>query len=131
MKRLTGKHPQGGYHVLCGACPRNKKECTGLDDCVYVLTKRLAEYEESGLSPEEIKNMLSPKSVTNGAWIRRMEDEALAEKLYDLWHKKLDKGGDIARNWCDGSCTDSEACNPEKHKACIVRWLRQPAKEDA
>lgn len=54
MERLTAKHPKGGYYVLCSVCPRHNKECNGLDDCVYVLTKRLAAYENTGLTPEEI-----------------------------------------------------------------------------
>lgn len=57
MERLTAKHPKGGYFVLCAACPRHNKEECGLDDCVYVLTKRLAAYENTGLTPEEINKL--------------------------------------------------------------------------
>ena len=57
MERLTDKHPKGGYFVLCAACPRHNKEECGLDDCVYVLTKRLAAYENTGLTPEEINKL--------------------------------------------------------------------------
>ena len=57
MERLTDKHPKGGYFVLCAACPRHNKEECGLDDCVYVLTKRLAAYENTGLTPEDINKL--------------------------------------------------------------------------
>lgn len=57
MERLTAKHPKGGYFVLCGACPRRNKEECGLDDCVYVLTRRLAAYEDTGLTMEEINKL--------------------------------------------------------------------------
>lgn len=77
-------------------------------------------------TPPLVKELLAE---TNGERIRSMSDEEMARKLYDIWHLRIDKEGDISTNWCDGSCSDSEACNPEKHKACILRWLRQPAKE--
>lgn len=57
MERLTAKHPKDGYYVLCSVCPRHNKECNGLDDCVYVLTKLLAAYEDTGLTPEEVASL--------------------------------------------------------------------------
>lgn len=66
---------------------------------------------------------------TNADHIRAMSDEALAEKLYDIWRGEVERGNDLATNWCHSDCGSSEDCDPEKHKACILRWLRQPAKE--
>ena len=57
MERLTAKDPKGGYYVPCKVCPRRGKGCDGPDDCVLVLAKRLAAYEDTGLTPEEIQTM--------------------------------------------------------------------------
>jgi hypothetical protein len=71
-----------------------------------------------------------PKPQTNADRIRAMSDECLTEKLYDAWRREADKGNDIAINWCRPGLCASEECDPDKHKACILRWLQQPAEED-
>ena len=67
--------------------------------------------------------------------IRAMSDEELMAGLYLLYRLTMEQdGGDIARHWCDGKsgCTNEYGeieCNEERHKACILRWLQQPAEE--
>lgn len=73
---------------------------------------------------------------TNADRIRAKSDEALAEKLYQLYCLTMEKDdGDIARLWCDGKsgCTDEHGeveCDEERHKACILRWLKGPADDE-
>ena len=65
--------------------------------------------------------------------IKSSSDEELVEALFWLYRVTTDADvGDVACLWCDGlpGCIDelgSVDCNDEKHKACIMRWLQQPA----
>lgn len=75
--------------------------------------------------------------VTNGDRIRATTDEGLKEKLYELYKMiAMRDGAEVARLWCDlqGGCcgTGSEEldCDEDKHKSCILRWLRSPVKEE-
>ena len=73
--------------------------------------------------------------ITEADRIRAMSDEELVAGLYLLYRLTMEQdGGDIARHWCDGKsgCTNEYGeieCNEERHKACILRWLQQPAEE--
>ena len=76
-------------------------------------------------------------AISNGDRIRSTSDEGLKEKLYALYRMiAMRDGGDIAKLWCDlqGGCCGKNGeeleCDEEKHKACILRWLRSPAKEE-
>lgn len=71
---------------------------------------------------------VADRQLTNGDRIRCASDEELVERLYNEWLDKLENGRDIATHWCNDEKCDSEECDPEKHKACILRWLRQPVK---
>ena len=68
--------------------------------------------------------------------IRSMTDEQMAEKIYDLYCKLADGTiNDISVLYCDGKagCIDKHGqitCTDEMHKACILRRLQSPAKED-
>lgn len=84
---------------------------------------RVLRLARKGLYIEE--NQKQPK--TNGDRIRSMSDDALCERLYHIWRSEADRGNDIAMNWCHPECCMSEECDPDKHKACILRWLQQPA----
>ncbi len=75
-------------------------------------------------------NAATMPTQTNADRIRAMSDESLAEKIYDIWRGEVERGADLAFNWCREDYCTSEECDPEKHKACILRWLRSPAKED-
>ena len=78
---------------------------------------------------EECFEPKAQKPTTNGDRIRAMSDETLCEKLYDIWLGEIQRGVDLATNWCNDDCCFSEDCGPEKHKACILRWLQSPPKE--
>ena len=74
--------------------------------------------------------------ISNGDRIRTMSDEELAEKLFWIYRLSTEhEFEDISRNWCDMAggcipeCEEETGCDEEKHKACIMRWLRTPAKE--
>ena len=71
-----------------------------------------------------------------GDRIRSMTNEELVEKLY--WLYSLSWGydrEDLSKNWCDlkGGCCcagDEEIqCSEEKHKACILRWLKSEVQD--
>lgn len=77
--------------------------------------------------------MIDP-TQTNADRIRSMADEALADQIYELYVRTED-AGNLSKLFCDGkaNCTDAAGnilCNDEREKACILRWLRRPAKED-
>lgn len=69
---------------------------------------------------------LIDQKPTNADRIRALSDEALVERLFDAWRGGVERGTDLAINWCHADCGESD-CSPEKHKKCILRWLRQPA----
>ena len=77
------------------------------------------------------------KPFTIGDRIRAMTDEELAEKFYELYMMSAEwTGGEITTLWCDGKagCIDEHGdidCNEERHKACILRWLKSEAKPNA
>ena len=55
MKRLTERTQKGVISLLCRNCPRNNDCESGADSrCNFVAYNRLAEYEDTGLTPEEI-----------------------------------------------------------------------------
>ena len=97
--------------------PCSCRHCPLFFDC-------LTEYEQAVKKP-----------MTHADRIRAMSDEELAETLFELYRLTMEQdGGDIARHWCDGKsgCIDEHGeveCNEERHKACILRWLQQPAEE--
>lgn len=62
MERLTKRLPDGKAVMDCDSCEQKKdKQCT-LYECRASLIKRLAAYEDTGLTPEEIKAAL-PEDV--------------------------------------------------------------------
>lgn len=74
-----------------------------------------------------------PKPQTNADRIRAMSDEEPADKLHQLYLIFSDEGYyDFGRLFCDGKagCIDEGGevhCNDDRRKACIIRWLQQPA----
>ena len=75
--------------------------------------------------------------VSNSDRIRAMSDEELVEKLFWAYQMAVEHvAADMSNNWCDlkGGCCGEDGeeleCDVEKHKACILRWLRSPAKEE-
>jgi len=69
------------------------------------------------------------KPPTNADRIRAMSDEELAKGIYRHWQD----GDDLAMAWCDGidkrTGRECYECNRKKILDCILRWLRQQAKE--
>ena len=68
--------------------------------------------------------------MTKGDRFRSMSDEELASKIYEVIMCQIDP----AKAFCDGKagCISPEGqvdCNADKIKACIIRYLQQPAEE--
>ena len=95
--------------------------------CLKLSTDTFTDYCVEGPCPYE--------TLSNGDKFRTMTDEELAERLLKIAYAEFD-GVEIASLWCEGKtvgengeveCVD---CNHEQHKACVLRWLRSPAKEE-
>lgn len=82
-----------------------------------------------GLTPE--------RHETNGDRIRSMSDEELATEIIRRWRSEMEDvfHEDISKRWCDmqGGCVSSKGyhrpCTDNRLFACVLRWLRAPAKE--
>lgn len=84
-----------------------------------------------------LSNMASVQTAnpkTNADRIRAMSDEELAEAFYNLVDNiQTGTMNDLSDLYCDGKngCIDKDAnitCTPQMEKACVLRWLRSPAK---
>jgi len=142
--------------MKCAACARNPKgvendpvektmpdikeklvelihHCTSCEECFD--TDIADHLIANGVTIQQNQFREVTKMVTNADRIRAMSDEELMAGLYLLYRLTMEQdGGDIARHWCDGKsgCTNEYGeieCNEERHKACILRWLQQPAEE--
>ncbi|MBQ9733943.1 MAG: hypothetical protein IJV74_06890 [Clostridia bacterium] len=117
---------------------------------LYETTRRVLERYQNEILPayrkeiEQLRRELetstqSQNSLTQtvGDFIRNMPDEYLVEQFYALYLMSVEHdGGEISTLWCDGKagCVDEYGdieCNEERHKACILRWLKSEAKPDA
>lgn len=72
-------------------------------------------------TPKDSRNI-----VTNADRIRSMNDDELAEYIFDLGN---------GSEYCYGHCAYQDDCAPEEvdHDTCIkgvIDWLKQPAKEE-
>ena len=82
-----------------------------------------------GITPE--------RPETNGDRIRSMSDEELATEIIRRWRSEMEDvfHEDISKRWCDmqGGCVSSKGyhrpCTDNRLFACVLRWLRAPAKE--
>ncbi len=58
MQRLTKRTTHGHVYMDCGACPL-ENQCVNYSEadksCMQVVIKRLAEYEDCGMSPAEVR----------------------------------------------------------------------------
>lgn len=85
MERLTKRLPDGKAVMDCDSCEQKKdKQCT-LYECRASLIKRLAAYEDTGFSPEEIFKMygelcLLESALKNYGSHERMKELAEADK---------------------------------------------------
>ena len=65
MERLTKRLHDGKVVTDCDSCEQNKdKQCT-FSECRASLIKRLAAYEDTGLTPEEIKAPFTEDTMIN------------------------------------------------------------------
>ena len=65
MDRLTKRLPDGKAVMDCDSCKQKKdKQCT-FYECRASLIKRLAAYEDTGLTPEEIKAPFTEDTMIN------------------------------------------------------------------
>lgn len=129
--------------------------CKCCGSAPYLLTRKLKRYgyepkhcyrcrfcdSETKLywNPEDAQmawnQMNEPDEIqTNADKIRAMSDEELAARIYQL-NTLNAEGRDFSLLFCDGkaNCIDAAGdilCNDEREKACILCWLRRPAKED-
>ena len=77
------------------------------------------------------------RPVTVADAIRGMSDEELATEIIRRWRSEMEDGKleDISRRWCDmqGGCVSSKGhhrpCTDNRLFACVLRWLRAPARE--
>ena len=73
---------------------------------------------------------------TKADMIRSMSDEQMAEAFYNLVDNiQTGNMNDLSDLYCDGKngCIDKDGnitCTPDMEKACVLRWLRSPAKEE-
>lgn len=71
--------------------------------------------------------------MTRGDAIRAMSDEELADRIEGPLLKMMEAGDmTLSNKICDGQggCMDDGDCTNLRHRACIVRYLNQPAEED-
>ena len=57
-KRLTQRDEKKPniIHTICENCSRNGNQCSGWD-CAHALAERLAQYEDSGYSPDSLVDL--------------------------------------------------------------------------
>lgn len=68
--------------------------------------------------------------ITIADRIRATDDVELMNRVYELYVLLSEFGHyELAEQFCDGKaeCAGGEDCNEDRLKACILRWLQQPA----
>lgn len=72
------------------------------------------------------------RAMTRGDEFRSMSDEELAAKIEDLLPKLMEAGDmTLIEKICDGQgCGEDRECTTLLHRACIMRYLNQPAEDD-
>lgn len=68
---------------------------------------------------------------TNVGKFRTMTDEEWADTLIRI-ARSSDETVALFALWCDdnGACQTDQVCNDDRHRDCVLRWLRSPAKEE-
>lgn len=69
--------------------------------------------------------------LTNADRIRAMSDEEMTERIFELYNNDTEG---LSNLFCDGKAgcivgNGDIECNDDRVKACILRWLQQPAEE--
>ena len=106
-----------------------------------VLRGKIAAFRRQRRATEDYSGILTRgmnyRPMSNGDRIRRMSDEELATEIIRRWRSEMEDGKleDISWRWCDmqGGCVSSKGfhrpCTDNRLFACVLRWLRAPAKE--
>lgn len=85
MERLTGKHyHEEGYYMVCsGTCHKEDSEC---GDCAALdaLVDRLGAYEDTGLTPEDVKEWIIEEKAVRIILSPRVTDRLDAKRLEEL-----------------------------------------------
>ena len=123
MERLTKRLPDGKAVMDCDSCEQKKdKQCT-LYECRASLIKRLAAYEDTGLTPEEVTAATAALMGKTLAEITEFEGVPLA-RLREL--AEAEKAGRIriipeSQNETCGHCYNFEREPGTKHGTCAKR----------
>lgn len=70
--------------------------------------------------------------ITIADRIRATDDVELMNRVYELYALLSEFGHyELAEQFCDckAECAGGEDCNEDRLKACILRWLQQPAED--
>ncbi|WP_297301125.1 hypothetical protein [uncultured Oscillibacter sp.] len=91
MERLTNYHfgeKSAAYMVCSGTCTGDRlcEDCAGLERII----DRLAAYEDTGLEPEEVTELVSPKTVEIARLLEKMCAEGSAQHMLELFQAEKD-----------------------------------------
>lgn len=92
MERLTTRFPDGGARRNCNGCEMQK--ICGPYDCLQRMVNRLASYEDTELTPEEIEDLASVREISPEA---EYAINAHADSIIERLDKLLKKTDDDAR----------------------------------
>lgn len=87
MERLTKRNENGfGYAAIADSLSKDKQYIEGSKEIlegIYAVFQKLADYEDSGLEPEEIKNLIKEfnKHSTLSAYYEQLEEQGRLIKL--------------------------------------------------
>ena len=87
-----------------------------------------------GSECDKFNQSVMQKPMSPADRIRAMDDVELTNRIYELFVLLSEYGHyELADQFCDGKaeCAGGEDCNEDRLKACILRWLQQPAEEGA
>ena len=92
MERLTTRLPDGRVRTNCDSCEMQK--ICGPYDCLQRMVNRLASYEDTELTPEEIEDLASVREISPEA---EYAINAHADSIIERLDKLLKKTDDDAR----------------------------------
>ena len=131
MERLTKICNDGGYTRNCDNCWK-KGDCYDSADCVDVMIDRLAEYEDIGFSPKEIRYCIPDAKTVEDAreraiHAREIKEEWIAyreaEERGELVHLPCKVGDTVYRVWFTEGRKPEIATHKMERLIDIVQWL--------
>lgn len=86
----------------------------------------------TGVKCEFYNGQGARRAKTRADAIRSMSDEELASSIEELLPKLMEAGDmTLIEKICDGQgCGEDGNCTNLRHRACILRYLQQPAEDD-